>query len=83
MGHMREKREFDGFTKAELHAAIEDAALHVERDFLRGLLDRTGGNVSRAAKASGIHRSHLQKMLARQRAATPRVPTAWELLLAG
>ena len=64
------------FPPAELTAAGLDAARgasveSTERAFLEALLVHHGDNVSRAARESGIHRSHLQKMLARHRL-TPR-----------
>jgi ActR/RegA family two-component response regulator len=39
----------------------------VEAEFLSGLLERCGGNVSLAAKHAGLNRTHLQRMLAKWR----------------
>jgi DNA-binding protein Fis len=39
----------------------------VERAFRAALMERHQGNVSQAARESGIHRSYLQKLLARHR----------------
>jgi Nif-specific regulatory protein/two-component system response regulator HydG len=52
---------------AELEAAREASAAEVERAFLAALMERHQGNVSLAARESGIHRSYLQKLLARHR----------------
>ncbi len=56
---------FTELTAETLRQAREDAADEVERRFLEALMDASDGNVSRAARESGIHRSYLQKMLAR------------------
>jgi DNA-binding NtrC family response regulator len=55
------------YSAAELDAAREEAIAAVERDFVTGLLARHGGNVSQAARASGVNRTYLQKLLARHR----------------
>lgn len=59
--------DFGTFRKEELKDALERSLAEVEARYLEGLMTRFGGNVSRAARASGIHRSQLQKMLARHR----------------
>ena len=59
---------FAEFTHAELEAARAAALVAVEDDFLAGLMRRCDGNVSLAARHSGIHRGQLQKILARRRA---------------
>jgi Nif-specific regulatory protein/two-component system response regulator HydG len=59
---------FAEHTAAELEAAKEAAVARVEDEFLAGLMDRCGGNVSQAARHSGIHRSQLQRIMARRRA---------------
>jgi Nif-specific regulatory protein/two-component system response regulator HydG len=56
---------FRRYDKEELEQALSEAVFDVEREFVRGLLDAHGGNVSRAASESGIHRSQLHKMMAR------------------
>lgn len=61
---------FGAFTKTELQEEMGRCARLVEDRFLEGLMKRFDGNVSRAARASGIHRSQLQKMLARRRLRT-------------
>jgi Nif-specific regulatory protein/two-component system response regulator HydG len=58
---------FVAFTHAELEAAKAAAAIALEDEFLAGLMPRCEGNVSLAARHSGIHRSQLQKLLARRR----------------
>jgi two-component system response regulator HydG len=51
--------------KEAKRAARDEAQLRVERRFLVGLLQSTGGNVTRAAEQAGMNRSLLQQMLAR------------------
>jgi Nif-specific regulatory protein/two-component system response regulator HydG len=58
---------FARFDKAELEAAMAGVSRQVERAFIEGLLAAHGGNVTKAASESGIHRSHLQRMMARLR----------------
>jgi Nif-specific regulatory protein/two-component system response regulator HydG len=58
---------FEAYTGEELEAAKEASAHALEATFLTGLLQRCEGNVSLAARRSGIHRSHLQKLLAKHR----------------
>ena len=67
---------FEQFTNEELKAAREAAQTEVERQFIAGLLERCGGNVSQAARESGIHRSYLQKLVTEHRitAETPQEP---------
>ena len=60
--------EFQRLDNDELQLARERAAAAVERRFLDALMQRHGGNVSQAARESGIHRSYLQKLLAKHRA---------------
>lgn len=58
---------FQRFDKDALEQATAAAIRDVEREFVEGLLAATGGNVSRAASESGLHRSQLQRMMARLR----------------
>jgi len=58
---------FDKLTREELTAAREARIAEVEQEFLRALMERCRGNVSQAARESGLHRSYLQKLLARHR----------------
>jgi transcriptional regulator with GAF, ATPase, and Fis domain len=51
----------------ELNAARDEAVATVEKRFLEALMGRHQGNVSLASRSSGIHRSYLQKLLARHR----------------
>jgi transcriptional regulator with GAF, ATPase, and Fis domain len=60
---------FDELTGESLQQAKDAAAAEVERQFLDELMRRSDGNVSQAARASGMHRSFLQKLLARHRPA--------------
>jgi transcriptional regulator with GAF, ATPase, and Fis domain len=62
-----ESEGFRDFTNDELEAAKAAALARVEADFLTGLMACSDGNVSEAARRSGIHRSQLQKLRARHR----------------
>jgi transcriptional regulator with GAF, ATPase, and Fis domain len=55
----------------ELKAAREAAVDEVERTFLGALLERHGGNLSRASREAGLQRAYLQKLLRRHRIARP------------
>jgi transcriptional regulator with GAF, ATPase, and Fis domain len=46
----------------KVRRTASDAA---ERDFLESLLDKSQGNISLAARSSGIHRSYLQRLIAK------------------
>src|SRR5207253_8717350 len=50
-----------------LNAAREAALTAVERAFLSEVMTRSGGNVSLAARNTGMRRSYLQKLLAKHR----------------
>ncbi len=54
-------------TSAGLQAARKASLADVERRFVAALMDRHAGNVSQAARESGLHRSYLQRILARHR----------------
>ena len=58
---------FRELTGESLNAAREAGVAEVERRFVEELMRRCDGNVSRAARESGLHRSYLQKLLARYR----------------
>ena len=58
---------FPELTSTALIEAREAAVNAVEQRFLTELMQCCEGNVSRAARESGLHRSHLQKLLARHR----------------
>ncbi len=47
----------------ELERIRRSASNAAEREFLEALLEKSGGNVSLAARSSGIHRSYLQRLL--------------------
>jgi transcriptional regulator with GAF, ATPase, and Fis domain len=59
--------DFTELTNEELKRARDAAVEAVERAFLDALLERFGGNVSEAARAAGLNRSQLHKMLSRYR----------------
>lgn len=58
---------FGALTAEALNEAREAGIAEIERRFVEELLRRCEGNVSRAARESGLHRSYLQKLLARNR----------------
>ncbi|MEJ7733899.1 MAG: sigma 54-interacting transcriptional regulator [Polyangiaceae bacterium] len=53
----------DRLTSEELERVREEAISQAERAFLQALSDRCAGNISAAARESGIHRSYLQRLL--------------------
>jgi transcriptional regulator with GAF, ATPase, and Fis domain len=58
---------FSALTNEGLNEARDAAVGAVERGFVAALMERCDGNVSRASREAGIHRSYLQKLLARYR----------------
>ncbi|MCK6586029.1 MAG: sigma 54-interacting transcriptional regulator [Polyangiaceae bacterium] len=58
---------FARLSASELDEAREAGIADVERAFLAALMARYGGNVSQAARESGLNRTYLQKLLARHR----------------
>jgi transcriptional regulator with GAF, ATPase, and Fis domain len=58
---------FERYTAEELEAARQSAVAEKEDEFLRGLMKLHEGNVSRAARSSGLHRTYLHKLLSRHR----------------
>jgi DNA-binding NtrC family response regulator len=46
--------------------AREQALREFDRAFLAAALERHGGNIARTARALGLHRQSLQKLLARR-----------------
>ncbi|MFY9821469.1 MAG: sigma 54-interacting transcriptional regulator [Thermoanaerobaculia bacterium] len=58
---------FPELTGAALNEACEVATNALERRFLIELMHHWKDNVSRAARGAGLHRSHLQRLLARHR----------------
>jgi Nif-specific regulatory protein/two-component system response regulator HydG len=58
---------FERYTAEELETARQRAIAEKEDEFLRGLMKLHEGNVSRAARSSGLHRTYLHKLLARHR----------------
>lgn len=62
-----EPPRFSHLTAQGLEEARAAGVAEVERAFLDTLMAEHGGNVSRAARESGLHRSYLQKLIARHR----------------
>lgn len=68
---LRDRLESIAVEMVERGIAFEDACQEFERHFIRAVLDRHDGKLSRAALALGIHRNTLSKRLATD-AAVPR-----------
>ena len=60
---------FSALTSEVLNEARDASVAAVEQRFLVELMKSCGGNVSRAAREAGLHRTYLQKLLARHRRA--------------
>lgn len=58
---------FVNYTAKELIERRRAAVAEVEREFVAGLMKRYADNVSDAARQAGLHRSYLQRLLARQK----------------
>jgi transcriptional regulator with GAF, ATPase, and Fis domain len=58
---------FTRFTGVELQSVRARAVTAVERAFLEAVMARADGNISQAARDTGMTRSHLQKLLAKHR----------------
>jgi DNA-binding NtrC family response regulator len=58
---------FERYDKEELETVLAALTRRAEKRFVEGLLAKHDGNVTHAAQESGIHRSQLQKMMARLR----------------
>ena len=65
------RARFAELNAGALNAAREAAADEVESAFLDALMERHAGNVSAAARESGLNRTYLQKLLARHRKGKP------------
>jgi Nif-specific regulatory protein/two-component system response regulator HydG len=59
---------FQDYTGTELRVARASAVAAVEASFVDGVLQRSDGNVSAAARIAGMPRGYLQKLIARRRA---------------
>jgi transcriptional regulator with GAF, ATPase, and Fis domain len=69
---------FSELTGGALNEAREASVAAVEQRFLVELMRRCDGNVSRAAREAGLHRTYLQKLLARHRQALGALAEARE-----
>ena len=56
-------RDPNGASKIDPAASLEQARDQFERDYVKRLLERYAGNVTRAATAADIHRSTFQRIL--------------------
>ncbi len=56
---------FQGLMDLPYHEAKDALAERFEREFVRVALDRSAGNVSKAARDAGIDRRHLQRLMSR------------------
>jgi Nif-specific regulatory protein/two-component system response regulator HydG len=77
LGHAPEPA-FSELTGDVLNASREASVAAVEQRFLIELMRRCEGNVSRAARDAGLHRTYLQKLLARHRQAIGSLAAAPE-----
>jgi len=57
-----EEQSLDGFTPSYIDAR-DQAIAAFQRDYLKALLRRTGGNISRAAEAAGVTRAALYSIM--------------------
>lgn len=55
----------ESLSKQSLEEMRDVAVSRAERQYLVELLERSQGNISQAARASGIHRSYLQRIMSR------------------
>jgi DNA-binding NtrC family response regulator len=64
-GSGRQQRGSNGGSRSGFHEAKSEAIARFERSYLQDLLDRHGGNISRAAREAGIDRKTIHRMLAK------------------
>jgi transcriptional regulator with PAS, ATPase and Fis domain len=60
--------------RQDFHTAKERLVTDFERTYLRSLVDRSGGNMSRAARLASIDRTTLYRLMEKHNLGTPRDP---------
>ena len=60
--------------RQDFHTAKEKLVTDFERTYLRSLVDRSGGNMSRAARLASIDRTTLYRLMEKHNLGTPRDP---------
>ena len=61
--------------RQDFHTAKERLVMDFERTYLRSLVDRSGGNMSRAARLASIDRTTLYRLMEKHNLGTPRDPS--------
>jgi DNA-binding NtrC family response regulator len=61
--------------RQDFHTAKERLVTDFERMYLRSLVDRSGGNMSRAARLASIDRTTLYRLMEKHNLGTPREPS--------
>jgi transcriptional regulator of acetoin/glycerol metabolism len=61
--------------RQDFHTAKERLVTDFERTYLRSLVDRSGGNMSRAARLASIDRTTLYRLMEKHNLGTPRDPS--------
>jgi DNA-binding NtrC family response regulator len=69
-----EKAALPDVLRQDFHTAKERLVTDFERTYLRSLVDRSGGNMSRAARLASIDRTTLYRLMEKHNLGTPRDP---------